>query len=635
MSSQWNQIAALAWKETRDNAWLLLTGFGVFLGLPLLQAGQARYGVRQRFEFEASLWVFLLGGLLAVLVGVAAAGRDVGGPVADFWRSRPVGVGRWMLVKFVVGLLVVIASCAVPLAVELATSHGSHYDWRFVGGFLAWGPFLWAALYGMGFLSGCLVRRPAHATLLGLAAMAVAYLAPVVLPPLQAVSVPWVIEHSHAGQRSGDPGTAAVRLSTVTLHPQHAAFVLAAAGLAVAAFLVGLAAVRRQWELQSGRRMLVGLAGSALFALFATAALQHGSNLPVLQEQSLDAGEGVLGIRAECTRGLIATTRDEYGRMLAALRTFEVTPAGVALGRPVSVIGLGRVQTSYGDAMRSVAWSADRPDVAYLIESYWPAPGRTVGSLLAVRLDGGGAGGRAATPLARVPLWDVTQKASEWWPPSDGSALYMAGDRLYAWADADARWRAVDVRSPAEPKVIDSPPPASSPSDVPAAGRTVAGANGTTVMALAAVPGAPPADRVRMSVRGYAWQVVDGDTVYRLTYERGVLTIARVTEVYDRWARVVDVGRYEPSMLAAFFGGSPESMGAAGGRVYLTSDSNWSHGPERMSRVTVVDARDPARPRATGHFAIPSKWPLVVHPLPDGRAVVGGDKVYLLGPPPG
>ena len=52
--------------------------------------------------------------------------------------------------------------------------------------------------------------------------------------------------------------------------------------------------------------------------------------------------------------------------------------------------------------------------------------------------------------------------------------------------------------------------------------------------------------------------------------------------------------------------------------------------------MLVLDIRDPARPRAAGHFAVPGKSPLVPCPLPDGRVLVGGgNKLYLLGPPPG
>jgi hypothetical protein len=50
-------------------------------------------------------------------------------------------------------------------------------------------------------------------------------------------------------------------------------------------------------------------------------------------------------------------------------------------------------------------------------------------------------------------------------------------------------------------------------------------------------------------------------------------------------------------------------------------------------RVTVFDTRGPNPLRVVGHFAAPGMH-MMVCPLPDGRALVAGSKLWLIGPPP-
>jgi hypothetical protein len=49
-------------------------------------------------------------------------------------------------------------------------------------------------------------------------------------------------------------------------------------------------------------------------------------------------------------------------------------------------------------------------------------------------------------------------------------------------------------------------------------------------------------------------------------------------------------------------------------------------------RVDVFDTRGPHPLRLIGHFAAPGVR--TVLSLPDGNALVGGDKLWLIGPPP-
>jgi hypothetical protein len=51
------------------------------------------------------------------------------------------------------------------------------------------------------------------------------------------------------------------------------------------------------------------------------------------------------------------------------------------------------------------------------------------------------------------------------------------------------------------------------------------------------------------------------------------------------------------------------------------------------SGFSVYDIAGPGPVKQVGHFAAPGAW--IVCPLPDGRSLVAGSKLWLVGPPPG
>jgi hypothetical protein len=54
--------------------------------------------------------------------------------------------------------------------------------------------------------------------------------------------------------------------------------------------------------------------------------------------------------------------------------------------------------------------------------------------------------------------------------------------------------------------------------------------------------------------------------------------------------------------------------------------------PAANNPVTVFDLRDPHPMRPIGHFGAPGIGAVCL--LPDGRALIGGDQLWLVGPPP-
>ena len=116
------QFTSLAWKEWHEARAFLWIGLGVFVGLPAVAGLEWMLQYSKHFEINTIPWVIAFGGLLAVFVAVGATCRDFSGHLEDFWRSRPVGIVWWMIVKYVVGLAVVLLACAIPLAMRARAS---------------------------------------------------------------------------------------------------------------------------------------------------------------------------------------------------------------------------------------------------------------------------------------------------------------------------------------------------------------------------------------------------------------------------------------------------------------------------------------------------------------------------------
>jgi hypothetical protein len=70
----------------------------------------------------------------------------------------------------------------------------------------------------------------------------------------------------------------------------------------------------------------------------------------------------------------------------------------------------------------------------------------------------------------------------------------------------------------------------------------------------------------------------------------------------------------------------------ANGLLYVSNGVSLPRGSGVNPTVDVYDVNGPHPLRQVGHFAAPGV--INVCPLPDGRAIVGGSKLWLVGPPP-
>ncbi len=598
-------IRSMFWKEWSEERAFLWIALGVFLGLPIIAGleGLAQYS--HRFEIQATPWVITCGGMLALLVGVGATCRDFEIRLENFWRSRPVSIVGWLLVKYVVGLSIVLAGCIVPLAAELAFARDKS-ALRLV----AWFPFLWSAIYSLAFLAGCLVRRTAHAAMLGLAAMLLVYFLPMVLPPLAPLSTTSILEPW------SDPESWRIPLGRAEMQFAAGWSCAALAGLAFS-----LLAAAREWRVESGRKMMYGAVSAAFLILFSSAAFQLGTNLPILGQVDLPEREMVAKFIWDDRGSYVLTmkwerlTQDRSGKQYVQpeyqYRTLNVSAAGIELGNPHP---RNEMFASRYFGQPAVALPQD-PEVLYLASEV--EDGETINGELDVC--------QFKEPVSRsIKLWQQkrTNERYDSFPVSviwEGR-LYVIGDHLVV----------LDLADPLSPKVI---------SDTPFSFRFVNQASSAAntvgseiVLALPNVPGLPPMERLKAAIRKQWFSKFDGQVLCESI--EGALVESRLKSLNDTQAVFEVAARYEPMLLERIFGRNDYSaMELQNGLLYAGGGSSayGYRGAWVNPGLTVFDARD--RLRVIGHFAAPGAGQ-VSCPLPDGRALIGGTKIWLVGPPP-
>lgn len=266
------------WKEIRQNIRLGLAAVGVFVGVTFLFV--LIEGIRGNGEWynnDDSFGMLLLGGpILAVLVGVCAMGREQGA-IEKFWRSRPVNLHRWLLIKYLTGLAVVGLACWLPVLIQIWGKLRTENVRRITedAAMLFAYSFILMLIYSESFVLGQCVRKMLHAAILAVSVMAMIFLIPLVVAPLNWLSVETartVVEQSLEA-RSFIPFAAAMTAMSIAL-------------LCLAGILL-----KRNVQIELGGRTLGWSVVVILLVLAAGVAFPMGTNLPARQVIPLAAGQ--------------------------------------------------------------------------------------------------------------------------------------------------------------------------------------------------------------------------------------------------------------------------------------------------------------------------------------------------------
>jgi hypothetical protein len=601
------QLASLAWKEWREVQWFFWVAIFVFTVLPCIGAFEA-IAVHSEHGFRpvVSPWVYTFGGVLAVFVAAGATCRDFQGRLEDFWRSRPLNIRQWLTVKYSVGLAVVILPCVIALAMETNLSDRNQTEITPI----VWLPFFWAALYSVTFLAGCLIRRTAHAAMLGLAVMLLFYTLPILIPPLewmntQSVTAVWY-------DRVSDHWP--VLFSDNQLIFGAGMFAIAFAGRSLA-----LLAVKHHWQIQAGHKLMYGAISTAILIMCISAGFRLGTNLPVLAKAQYPADEFPSIIRCEGNSGYMVTRRwDKPTRAEQYFfRTIKLTPSSVTLGE---------AQKIDKDFLLPPPWPHGRP-VGYVALEYdnetdhtWSSELRIIDSrkLPDLRTD------------QTLQLWGI--HSSEPRTPGESSSdlkTWVQGNRLYVLGEKIVT---LDITQPWSPRIISIKPYFR--------GWTRGWFYPETDVAMFSLPQIPelPRDSRLKIVLGegtyesrnyWSWPLRSGNIRYQ-PYNNSVSGY-RMTDLTDVAATFHKFGQYHPSLIDRVFGNNQYwSAEVQDGLLYASGSGG--QGPFNR-RIDVFDARDGKSVRLVAHFAAPQLQDKC--PLPDGRILAAGNGIlWLVGAPP-
>ena len=178
-----SSFEAIVWKQFRESAPLATMGAAcialVTLIVYLSTKREATGGMTtNQLLFTAAVVWMIVGVMVAVVAGVGVFFDDLSPGLNGFWRSRPIRIGQWFLVKYVVGILVTIVTISVPLIAvalyawltpgDLSISNmRDHVEAR---SFALFGGLGQVAVYNYAIASIVLLRRPIHAAFTAIAA---------------------------------------------------------------------------------------------------------------------------------------------------------------------------------------------------------------------------------------------------------------------------------------------------------------------------------------------------------------------------------------------------------------------------------------------------------------------------------
>ncbi|NLE61957.1 MAG: ABC transporter permease [Planctomycetes bacterium] len=560
--------------------------------------------------------VLSLGGLLAIIVGVGATCRDLAPRLQSFWQSRPVGLSRWLAVKYVVGLGIVLLVCLIPIWLQLRLARSVNL---FTLSVLACHTFTIVLVYSVAFFLGCLVRRAAQAAILSVAVGLFIYFLPILAPPLGWVGVINLIDRLSRGGPliSWDP---------------YGRFVMMMCAGSLSALAGARVAVGRDWRLQVDKKVVFVTLGAVFLLLGCVTAFQVGTNLTCVESievnppnRSAGASRSVSRIVTSGSRGVLVLN-NQLPRYIPAdvhlaLCGFDLSAPGrrfsseIGLNVDYEYWGVGRCRELEG----ALVWSEVRPSRVYFLSTGEKREGNAVWRgdpvLKTIATDTG-------SDLAVIHELDLSSYG-------DGSQICEYKGRIF-FTCAESLGEAprivvIDVSRPDEPRVAEV---------VESPGRFGVRSKGDTHEAdyevngvvLPRVEGLSGPERLELALRltlPWAYPPLAFSDGLLVAADGGGLSTFRLLGIEDDFAEFERVGRYRRTLLE-------KALMRQGHRVVLNGGLAFAldqHG------LTVYDVRRPEYPRRVGHYACWEDSFGDVAPLSDGRILLGGSKLHVLAPP--
>ena len=179
------RVATVVHQQVSQIKWHALACLALIMVLPLEEAAASLLDGGGFYALGTVLLAIMLGPLLAGLIACANVQADLNDRRYIFWRSKPVGVKRFIALKYATGLIIALAIQACPIVFAIVT--GVIFDEKRHMGeqmrhFIMLPVLLSVMTYSLCFACNVLVRKTARSWLIGMAVACLLLLLPFVLP---------------------------------------------------------------------------------------------------------------------------------------------------------------------------------------------------------------------------------------------------------------------------------------------------------------------------------------------------------------------------------------------------------------------------------------------------------------------
>lgn len=648
-----SQTSILLWKSRRDVQWIVVCTLYAILGPSCVEAISGS-GVPDM----AGDLAMLFGPMVAILLGVTLTCRDLGEPLVTFWSSRPISAARFVVAKFIVGLVALFMVTVLPTAVELGLRRDSWWLVDFTIRLLVVKFPVQLLVFACSFALGCVVRRAVPAALLSCAAGLLIYFGPILVHGLGFLD-PWQWTSSRMESTSGEG-------LSLFKNPRFLLFLGAQAALIIGLMACSIVLVRRHTKREAGHRTIAWVLSLVGLSLFWGIGRDLGTTLP-LQRLIKDSSPVV----AACIRdgkGVVATKDDKDEFSIS--RFDEASRPIVSKPLFTSSLSSAGITEWRGGSNRAypLAWPAGRNDRAMTIVARFGAPeGDSVRrlSLELVTLDPSKPKAQAETGRVDIAPW-FDAGSSTTCPRTferimgTYPSLFVEGDRLIVSgprSDGDFSIAIFDIANPDAPKHIattsgllcivefniaspeipkvtrasTSPSTFFEPLVEKSSGDEVSirlpelpGLSTRQILDYLLAPGQLNGSDAIGAIEGNILVAFQNDVLS--TYQ---LLDAKTTTggKERREIRVRRLGSVSRSLLERVADKKPTRLVIGDGIVYGQFDAI-------SDGVEAWDIRDPRHIRSLGSYCTPLEfgWHLVLAPLPNYRLLVGGTQMYIVGP---
>ena len=639
---------ALIWKEWREVRWSLLAWSLIFIGIPLYFALLLKNIDNVYYTSFGSPIATSFGAVCAIFVASGLICPDMRVKLLNFAISKPININKWIVIKYFIGLAVVVFVYLSALVIDYFSISSRVYETsepvrRGIAGLyclMNTHTFTIILIYSLSFFIGCVVRQTAYAAIVSVAVALLVYFLPLLFPPLGAFSIfnimeqwtvqivrlsaldePWFGEKLRILKLSGDLG---IRYNIEWLRY----VVVAVVSIALSVIFSALA-VKKNWRLKIGQKSVLWSFGIVGLLLLSGLAFQVGSNLKCIQQISLKPivkeKQALIRIFPSGDKGLLMFT-DGQGISVSQYDLYseskKISPA-IRLESDT-----GAQWQNWPVEFRSILWSAKNPDLIYYIKrEVDPNTSKYTFYFCTASLDE-----EAGKALVTHNL-NIGPLRSE---KSPSSCLYMTLKNHKAYVSLFEKLIIIDLAVPDKPtlsKIVDGTVgyAGASYSFDPELGRN------RSLIRLNMIPADSLSieERLEITVALASPHWISRSSPYTMAIsdKKVVLAAKEFVRVYEFKNMEGDVailemiGQRLPTPLERYLRWNPQYM-------FISDDLAYIFDTRGGSSVTVFDISKFGTVKRVGHYASAGSRMQAIAPLPNKGVLVGmQDKLQIVAPP--